>query len=129
MIVMNILVLGGSYFLGYRFVKLSAAAGHKVTVFNRGTRPLNMEGVSEIRGDRTSFEDLSKITGCFEATVDFCAYERGISCVLMMHWVTGRADTYLSVPSMYMREGPGISSMKILLLRPGISEEKPAHIY
>ncbi len=76
-IVMNILVLGGSYFLGYRFVKLAVSAGHNVTVFNRGTRPLNMEGVSEIRGDRKLSEDLTKITGQFGATVDFCAYEKG----------------------------------------------------
>ena len=74
---MNILVLGGSYFLGYRFVNLAVSKGHKVTVFNRGTRPLNMEGVSEIRGDRSRPEDLSKIEGTFDATVDFCAYEKG----------------------------------------------------
>ena len=76
-IVMNILVLGGSYFLGYRFVRLALSEGHKVTVFNRGTRPLNMEGVTEVRGDRTSSEDILKITGRFDATVDFCAYEKG----------------------------------------------------
>lgn len=76
-IVMNILVLGGSYFLGYRFVNLAVSGSHKVTVFNRGTRPLNMEGVSEVRGDRSVSEDLSKITGSFDATVDFCAYEKG----------------------------------------------------
>ncbi len=76
-IVMNILVLGGSYFLGYRFVKLAVSAGNHVTVFNRGTRPLNMEGVSEIRGDRAVPGDISKIAGSFDATVDFCAYEKG----------------------------------------------------
>ena len=74
---MNILVLGGSYFLGYRFVKCAVSAGHNVTVFNRGNRPLNMEGVLEVRGDRTSPEDLAKIPGEYDATVDFCAYEKG----------------------------------------------------
>ncbi|MBO4909895.1 MAG: NAD-dependent epimerase/dehydratase family protein [Lachnospiraceae bacterium] len=74
---MNILVLGGSYFLGYRFVKLALSEGHKVTVFNRGTRPLNMEGVTEIRGDRSVPEDLLKIAGEYDATVDFCAYVKG----------------------------------------------------
>lgn len=74
---MNILVLGGSYFLGYRFVKLALSEGHKVTVFNRGTRPLNMEEVTEIRGDRSVPEDLSKIAGEYDATVDFCAYVKG----------------------------------------------------
>lgn len=76
-IVMNILVLGGSYFLGYRFVTLAVKDGHKVTVFNRGNRPLNMEGVTEIRGDRSLPDDLSKIDGEYDATVDFCAYVKG----------------------------------------------------
>ena len=76
-IAMNILVLGGSYFLGYGFVRLAVSEGHAVTVFNRGTRPLNIEGVSEIRGDRTSEADLRKIDAAFDATADFCAYEKG----------------------------------------------------
>ena len=74
---MNILVLGGSYFLGPIFIKKAIEAGHSVTVFNRGNRPLCIEGVSEIRGDRTVPEDLEKITEKYDALVDFCAYEKG----------------------------------------------------
>ena len=36
---MNILVLGGSYFLGKHFVNM-AADEHTITVFNRGNRPV-----------------------------------------------------------------------------------------
>ncbi len=74
---MKILVLGGSYFLGPIFVKNAIENRHSVTVFNRGNRPLCIEGVSEIRGDRTVPEDLEKITEMYDALVDFCAYEKG----------------------------------------------------
>ena len=74
---MDILVLGGSYFLGPRFIKTAMDAGHRVTVFNRGSRPLNVPGVTEIRGDRASADDLKKICGKYDATVDLCAYVRG----------------------------------------------------
>ena len=74
---MDILVLGGSYFLGPRFIKKALDAGHRVTVFNRGSRPLNVPGVREIRGDRSLEEDLLKIDGKYDATVDLCAYVRG----------------------------------------------------
>ena len=74
---MKILVIGGSYFLGPVFIKKALDAGHTLTVFNRGTRPLGIPGVEEIHGDRTVSSDLDRITGKYDATVDFCAYEKG----------------------------------------------------
>ncbi len=74
---MDILVLGGSYFLGPKFIKKALDAGHGITVFNRGSNPLNVPGVTEIRGDRSCEDDLRKITGKYDATVDLCAYVRG----------------------------------------------------
>ena len=76
-LLMKILVIGGSYFLGPAFIKKSIDAGHEITVFNRGTRPLGVPGVEEIRGDRTSSADLSRITGEYDAVLDLCAYEKG----------------------------------------------------
>ena len=74
---MDILVLGGSYFLGPRFIKKAMDAGHKVTVFNRGSRPLNVPGIREIRGDRSLEDDLRRADGKYDATVDLCAYVKG----------------------------------------------------
>ena len=74
---MDILVLGGSYFLGPGFIKTALDAGHRITVFNRGSRPLNVPGVTEICGDRTREEDIRRIDGKYDATVDLCAYVRG----------------------------------------------------
>ena len=74
---MNILVLGGSYFLGKHFVKVSHKE-HTLTVFNRGSHPLDMEDVTELVGDRRVPAALSGLDGLsFDAVVDFCAYEKG----------------------------------------------------
>jgi len=89
---MNILVIGGSYFLGKHFV-MQACKKHNITVFNRGNSPLNIAGVTEVAGDRHSVEDLSKLVGrltkttgdvrnnsgepLFDVIVDFCAYAPG----------------------------------------------------
>ena len=73
----DILVLGGSYFLGPRFIKKALDSGHKVTVFNRGSRPLNVPGIREIRGDRSLEEDLRRADEKYDATVDLCAYVKG----------------------------------------------------
>lgn len=74
---MNILVIGGSYFLGPAFIRQALEKGHDLTVFNRGNRPLGIEGVRKIQGDRTKGSDLKKIEGTFDATLDLCAYEKG----------------------------------------------------
>lgn len=74
---MNILVIGGSYFLGKCFVNM-AAGEHGITVFNRGSRPLDIPGVKEIYGERHDVNALSKLKGqCYDAVVDFCAYQEG----------------------------------------------------
>ena len=51
---MNILVLGGSYFLGKHFVEM-AHKEHTLTVFNRGSHPLDMEDVTELVRYRRHF--------------------------------------------------------------------------
>ena len=73
----RILVMGGSYFLGKRFV-FFAAKRYEITVFNRGSRPLNIPGVTELRGDRREPGALEAITAKeYDAVVDFCAYQQG----------------------------------------------------
>ena len=43
----KVLVLGGSYFVGRKLVEFLAGHGYAVTVLNRGTRPLSVEGEPE----------------------------------------------------------------------------------
>jgi len=50
---MKLLILGGTKFLGRHLVESARAAGHAVTLLNRGSRPGLFAGVEELRGDRS----------------------------------------------------------------------------
>jgi len=74
----NILVIGGSYFVGKVFVEeLRKHDEYSVYVMNRGNRPLNINGVEEIQCDRHDALSLAASVPELEwdALVDFCAYE------------------------------------------------------
>lgn len=94
---MNILVLGGSYFLGKFFVNLALQGGHCVTVFNRGRRPLKLLQVREIVGDRHDINALKLLGGQhYDAVVDFCAYERN-DIVSVFRQLRAEFDQYLFI--------------------------------
>ncbi|UQA62988.1 NAD-dependent epimerase/dehydratase family protein [Polyangium aurulentum] len=75
---MHVLVIGGTRFVGPLVVFRLLAGGHRVTLFNRGTRPDPFgDRVERLSGDRTT-EDLWRKTSdrSFDAVVDFAAYHR-----------------------------------------------------
>lgn len=49
---MKLLVLGGTLFLGRHVVDAALAAGHEVTLFNRGRRDVPWSDVESLQGDR-----------------------------------------------------------------------------
>jgi nucleoside-diphosphate-sugar epimerase len=55
---MRILVMGGTRFIGVYLTKLLVEEGHEVVLFNRGNRPTPVEGVTQIKGDRTNPQQL-----------------------------------------------------------------------
>jgi nucleoside-diphosphate-sugar epimerase len=71
---MQILVLGGTQFLGRHVVDAALARGHDVTLFNRGqTRPELFPDVDKLHGDRDG--DLAELEGrSFDAVVDTSGY-------------------------------------------------------
>lgn len=71
---MNILVLGGTEFLGRHFVEIAQQNGHTLTLFNRGkTNPDLFPETQKVIGDRT--KDLNKLSGKqFDAVVDTSGY-------------------------------------------------------
>lgn len=73
---MKWLVLGGTKFLGRAFVEEALAAGHELTLFNRGmTGPSLFPNVETITGDRTKPEDLAKLAGrTWDAVFDPSGY-------------------------------------------------------
>ena len=57
---MRILIMGGTRFIGVHLTKMLVEQGHNVVLFNRGNRPTPVEGVSQIRGDRTDSTQLKE---------------------------------------------------------------------
>jgi 2'-hydroxyisoflavone reductase len=71
---MRILVLGGTRFVGRHLVEAARAAGHVVTVFNRGATPLPWDGVEQLTGDRER-TDLEALRGRdWDACLDVSGY-------------------------------------------------------
>jgi 2'-hydroxyisoflavone reductase len=71
---MKLLVLGGTVFLGRHVVDAALAAGHEVTLFNRGRRQLVWpRDVEQLIGDRNG--DLAALRGRhWEAVIDCSGY-------------------------------------------------------
>ncbi|MDP3970887.1 MAG: NAD-dependent epimerase/dehydratase family protein [bacterium] len=71
---MNVLVIGGSRFVGPYIINELINHKHDVSVFNRGTaKQKYAESVTFVKGDRNV--DLGKINGEFDVVIDTCAYE------------------------------------------------------
>lgn len=71
---MNILIIGGTRFLGRHLVDSALARGHNVTLFNRGkTDPGLFPHLETILGDRE--QDISKLAGrAWDAVIDVAGY-------------------------------------------------------
>lgn len=71
---MELLVLGGTVFLGRHVVDAALARGHDVTIFHRGRHPApRAADVTEVLGDRAvGFEALAGRR--FDVVVDTCGY-------------------------------------------------------
>jgi len=71
---MDLLILGGTGFLGRHLVEAALGSGHRVTLFNRGlSAPDLFSEVETIEGDREV--DLSALSGRrWDAAIDTCGY-------------------------------------------------------
>jgi 2'-hydroxyisoflavone reductase len=70
----DVLILGGTGFLGRHLVEAALEEGHRVTLFNRGLRePDLFPEVEKLEGDRDG--DLSALRGRrWDAVIDTCGY-------------------------------------------------------
>ena len=72
---MDVLVIGGSVFLGRAVVNEALALGRRVTVFNRGRSGPTPPGATQVVGDRTIRPTWPHSTGRrFDLVVDTCGY-------------------------------------------------------
>jgi 2'-hydroxyisoflavone reductase len=71
---MNLLIIGGTRFLGRHLVDAALARGDQVTLFNRGQTSTDLPaGVRWIQGDRKG--DLAMLAaGHWDAVIDTCGY-------------------------------------------------------
>ncbi|MBN2550253.1 MAG: NAD-dependent epimerase/dehydratase family protein [Anaerolineales bacterium] len=71
---MDILIIGGTVFLGRALVQAAQQAGHSLTLFNRGvSSPEAFPGIETIIGERST--DLSRLAGRrWDAVIDTCGY-------------------------------------------------------
>ncbi len=71
---MNILILGGTQFLGRYIVESAKKRGHNLTLFNRGkSNPNLFPSVKLIEGDQT--KDILKLgEGKWDVVIDTCGY-------------------------------------------------------
>ncbi len=112
---MNVLILGGTGFLGRHLVEAALGEGHRVTLFNRGlTEPGLFPEVEKIEGDREG--DLSALRGrSWSAVIDTCGYvPRVVSASAGL--LAGAVDHYTFVSSISVYSDD---------LAPGADEEAP----
>ena len=71
---MKILILGGTKFLGRTLAETALAAGHDLTLFNRGSTNADLfPDVEKLQGDRDG--DLSALEGrTWDVAIDTCGY-------------------------------------------------------
>lgn len=97
---MRVLVLGGSVFVGRAVAETAVAAGHEVTVFNRGVTGADPAGVRAIRGDRERRADLRRAAdaGPWDVVVDTAGYVPAV-VALSARGLSGAAASYVFVSS------------------------------
>jgi 2'-hydroxyisoflavone reductase len=95
----QLLVLGGTKFLGRAVVEAALDRGHEVTLFNRGrTNPELFPKIEKLRGDRDG--DLSALSGrSWDAVVDTSAYVP-LQARSSAEALAGAAEHYLFVSSL-----------------------------
>lgn len=67
---MKILVLGGSGFIGSHLTDNLLKKGHKVTTFDRSTKPISKNGVTQIKGDIMDIKLLEEAAGGHDGVIN-----------------------------------------------------------
>lgn len=99
---MNVLIIGGTKFVGPHLVDALLAKGHTVTLFNRAkTEYAAPAGVERIKGDRDG--DLSELAGRrWDAVIDTCGFvPRVVRKSVGVLGAAARHYTFISTISVY----------------------------
>lgn len=114
---MELLIAGGTAFVGRAIAHAAVARGHQVTVLNRGRTPSDLPAtVERLVGDRMA--DLSALEGRhFDATIDTIAY-RPVEVDALADALAGRGGHHLQISSIsaYGDGGPMLGTEETLSL-------------
>ncbi len=70
---MNILVIGGTHFVGRVMVEAALGRGHRITLFHRGETGAGLfDGVDRVIGNRDG--DIERLNGEWDVVLDMCGY-------------------------------------------------------
>ncbi|MGW4803344.1 NAD-dependent epimerase/dehydratase family protein [Kitasatospora sp. NPDC004272] len=99
---MDILLLGGSKFLGRAYATEALARGHRVTTFNRGVSRTDPPGVEAVHGDRANPDDLRRLVDGrrWDAVVDTSG-QQPHDVATAARLLSGRAGHYGFVSSVH----------------------------
>lgn len=102
---MDVLILGGTVFLGRAVAAQARSAGHRVTVFNRGRSGSTPDGAEAVAGDRTDPADLQRLSDRhFDLVVDTCGYVPA-DVTLSAGRLAGHCDHYAFVSTINVFPG------------------------
>lgn len=114
---MNLLVLGGTGFLGYHIVAQAVERGHHVTTFNREGES-ELKEVEALKGDRK--DDLSALEGrTWDAVVDTFSDPESVTATAQLLSGAVSAYGYISGISNYHPDGPDVVDEDAPLRREG----------
>jgi 2'-hydroxyisoflavone reductase len=108
---MQVLILGGTRFLGRAIVEAALGRGDTVTLFNRGrTNPGLYPGAETIIGDRTG--ELKELSGRhWDIIVDVAAYEPDV-VRRNLAVLAGQAEHYVFVSTISVYAGHSVTQFE-----------------
>lgn len=115
---MDVLVLGGTRFVGRAIAERAIARGHGVTLFNRGSDQAAFPAAARINGDRDVQSDVARIGGhAWDAVVDVSGYRPAQVRAVLAALGAGRPRyLYISTVSVYADPVPRGASESAPLL-------------
>ncbi|HET6895835.1 MAG TPA: NAD-dependent epimerase/dehydratase family protein [Candidatus Baltobacteraceae bacterium] len=92
---MNVLIIGGTRFVGRHIAQAFTERGHGVTLFNRGSNPGVHEDLDQVHGDRAT--DLPRLDGrAWDAVIDTSCYTPNVA-EISARYFAGRAKRYVFI--------------------------------